>query len=184
MKTKIFLFSLLALWLFTAGSCNDDDDNGDRLPPITQTGANTAGYKLDGKVILPRQEISWVYGPSYGKGPLQGNLNDKVLELSIFNYLKISNPPIKGISKELIININVHNDSISFHLDKGTYGNMVPEYSKYSMIEGNLNFLKKDENSGIYAGTFNAKLKEEKTGEILNITDGRFDINLNTLNKD
>ncbi|MGI9526780.1 MAG: hypothetical protein ACR2MS_06705 [Weeksellaceae bacterium] len=184
MKTKI-LFTLIAFWLFTAGSCNDDDDDdGNRLPSITQTGANTAGYKLDGKVIIPDKKLSWTSGPS-PSNPLKGDILNDSLFISIFNEEEKNDDIIKSITKKLYIETSLRNNSFfKCYMKKSIYGEMIPEHQNYSMIEGNLDFLKKDENSGIYAGTFNAKLKHEETGEILNITDGRFDINLNTLNKD
>ena len=48
---------LLLLTTFTLSCCNKDDDKPiaeiDKLPPATQTGANTFGCLLDGKAFLP-----------------------------------------------------------------------------------------------------------------------------------
>jgi hypothetical protein len=49
-------FFLLLLTTFTLSCCTSDDDSRDQLPPETQTGANTAGCLLNGKVFLPKQE--------------------------------------------------------------------------------------------------------------------------------
>jgi hypothetical protein len=49
MKT-IFLFMFFAL----AGCSNDDAKNAIKLPPETQTGANTFGVTINGKVYIPR----------------------------------------------------------------------------------------------------------------------------------
>ncbi|NHM01568.1 DUF6252 family protein [Flavobacterium difficile] len=49
---------LLALTL-TLSCCNKDDNpssSNDQLPPETQTGANTVGCLVNGKVFLPHQE--------------------------------------------------------------------------------------------------------------------------------
>jgi hypothetical protein len=55
MKTKILLFIALTLVL---GCCSDDDSKSaseiDKLPPATQTGANTAGCLVNGKAFLPK----------------------------------------------------------------------------------------------------------------------------------
>ena len=48
---------LLLLTTFALSCCNKDDDKPiaeiDKLPPATQTGANTVGCLLDGKAFLP-----------------------------------------------------------------------------------------------------------------------------------
>ena len=48
---------LILLITFTLSSCNNDDDKPktelEKLPPATQTGANTFGCLLDGKAFLP-----------------------------------------------------------------------------------------------------------------------------------
>ena len=49
---------------------------------------------------------------------------------------------------------------------------------------GNLEFTRLDINNGVYSGTFTVKLKnKDDENDIIEITNGRFDINLNTVNK-
>ncbi len=58
---------------------------------------------------------------------------------------------------------------------------------KYLSYEnsGLIDFLKTDFDSKIYSGTFSLKLKNENDqDDILEISEGRFDINLITLNQD
>lgn len=50
---KLLLLLTIAL---TLSCCNNDDDSGSSLPPETQTGANTVGCLVNGKVFLPHQE--------------------------------------------------------------------------------------------------------------------------------
>ena len=61
MKTKTCL--LYCLWLlFSLQGCNKDTFNGkDQLPPEAQTGANTVGCLVNGKVYLPSQR--GIYSP-------------------------------------------------------------------------------------------------------------------------
>ena len=47
---------LLVTILVTLSCCSNNDDNGNTLPPITQTGANTVGCLVNGKVFLPHAE--------------------------------------------------------------------------------------------------------------------------------
>jgi hypothetical protein len=48
------LFLLLLTTLAMSCSSNSDNTTRDQLPKITQTGANTAGCILNGKVIIPK----------------------------------------------------------------------------------------------------------------------------------
>ena len=47
---------LILILLTTSLSCCSNDDSGASLPPETQTGANTVGCLVNGKVFLPYQE--------------------------------------------------------------------------------------------------------------------------------
>ena len=42
------------LMLLCAASCKKDNKNEDQLPPATQTGANTFGCLVNGKVFVPK----------------------------------------------------------------------------------------------------------------------------------
>ncbi|WP_143064725.1 hypothetical protein [Hyunsoonleella jejuensis] len=56
-KLSTFTLLMLSLMLLSTTSCKDDDDTPtnpiDKLPPATQTGANTFGCLLDGEAFLP-----------------------------------------------------------------------------------------------------------------------------------
>ena len=51
MKHLLLLFTALII----LNGCSNDDDNAS-LPPETQTGANTVGCLVNGKVFLPHAE--------------------------------------------------------------------------------------------------------------------------------
>ena len=53
MKPQILKTIALLLIIFTLINCTKSDDQ-DQLPPITQTGANTFGCKINGVVMIPR----------------------------------------------------------------------------------------------------------------------------------
>jgi len=62
MKTTILILSLVILQ-----SCSTSDDTfTPTLPPITQTGANTFGVYIDGKLLTPRDGAFGDLGPSKG----------------------------------------------------------------------------------------------------------------------
>ncbi len=64
MKTAIVLL------FFALTSCSKDSSNGfnAQLPPETQTGANTFGVTINGKVYVPRDPIGTNVGGSNGHG--------------------------------------------------------------------------------------------------------------------
>ena len=63
MKKNIFIFFAFCFLLFSAMKCTKDSNNfmpgyppyddSTKLPPITQNGANTFGFILNGKVWRP-----------------------------------------------------------------------------------------------------------------------------------
>ncbi|MEO7444893.1 MAG: hypothetical protein ABIU55_05295 [Ferruginibacter sp.] len=52
MKKIIVTLTLFNCFVFA--SCKKDKTNEDQLPPPTQTGANTFGCKINGKVFVPK----------------------------------------------------------------------------------------------------------------------------------
>jgi hypothetical protein len=66
MKTSILLLFL------TLASCSKDNNNPKdpifSLPPETQTGANTFGVTINGKVYIPRDPTGINWGGQQGKG--------------------------------------------------------------------------------------------------------------------
>jgi hypothetical protein len=75
-------------------------------------------------------------------------------------------------------NSNLPNAHIYTLIDLGNR-----QYSSFNN-SGNVTFSKIDIKKGIYSGTFSVKLKnKDDENDIIEITEGRFDINLNTVNK-
>ncbi len=99
MKNLLFLL----LTFFTLSCCNKDDDKPiaeiDKLPPVTQTGANTFGCLLDGQAFLPSGGINpldCVYQFVNGGGyyfVLQGSKRDSANN-SLFLALSTENVQI------------------------------------------------------------------------------------------
>ena len=72
MKTTAFFLSIL----FTLFSCTKDKETEtqDQLPPITTTGANTAGCIINGKVLIPKNGSPSLMGTTAkGLKKSQGN---------------------------------------------------------------------------------------------------------------
>lgn len=79
MKTLIYILSFITLT-----ACNKDDNTEtpqDQLPPITTTGANTAGCIINGKVLIPKNGSQAIGGPPiYGLNLVGGNnFNESII---------------------------------------------------------------------------------------------------------
>jgi len=192
LKTAILLFAITFL------KCENNDPQ-DQLPPITQTGANTFGAIVDGRVFVPADSPSGIPGTNNFKG-LQSfvgsdfydtNGDDKWTILtgnfkinpSIYIYIYI--PSLLNISVNQTIgksdgfeNSDLPNPHIYCHINGNN--NTYLSYENSGFLE----FSKLEINNGIYSGTFSVKLKnKDDENDIIEITNGRFDINLNTVNK-
>lgn len=192
LKTTLFLFAL------TLFNCENNDPQ-DQLPPITQTGANTFGAIVDGRPFVPKGTISFnplgtrnkELGVFVGPDFFDKNGDDKWF-ITTFNsednpntYIYIYLPTLVNSPKDFIIKKSdgsERNDLPNAHIycliNKGEFQYLSFENS------GVLNFSKIDIVNGFYAGTFTAKLKsKDNENDVIEITEGRFDINLNSVNK-
>jgi len=188
----ILLFALLT------GCSNDSNSNPEaQLPPITQTGANTFGCLIDGKLVKPRDGSGSVGGSNAGASFYGGYPNP-----TDYYELDIRDLKSNKTSKILIHMQGVH------QLGAGNY--IINESNGMSSIDGynhnyihcrvfdqNTNsyqFYRSFENSGvliitkydfynrIISGTFSCQVKNSANStDIIEITNGRFDIKWDTL---
>ncbi|MBP7172721.1 MAG: DUF5025 domain-containing protein [Cloacibacterium sp.] len=181
-------FFLLLLIGFSAISCTDrnTETKTDQLPPITQTGANTAGCLVDGKVLIPKNGSQAIGGPpAYGLviSRLYGSFR-----LDIKNY---KNAFIHLFIKKLEDNKSIYNieqsDGEFYEPHSNNSESQLSisyNYKEYlsSSNSGTINITKNS--YPIISGTFTATLyNKDNPSEKINITEGRFDINVTTLNK-
>ena len=155
----------------------------EKLPPITQTGANTFGCLVDGKAWLPNGSKPQTGGPNIqvyidptfqgGRFSITGhqyNIPDSYIAIGsanctsggIFNF---SNSATVGSYYKTILG------SLPCQLsstDAGTFK------------IGFLNITKYDLTAGIFSGTFEFKLFNPQIlcSDTVRITDGRFDVKL------
>jgi hypothetical protein len=191
-KTTLFLFAI------TLYNCEKNDIE-DQLPPITQNGANTFGAIIDGRVFVPKTSYTFTPGSSEriglqvlrGENFIKSNGDDKwIIKANNYKdtpetYIYIYIPTLKNNIKNHILGISdadenskLPNAHIYTLIDLGNR-----QYRSFSE-SGNVTFSKIDITNGIYSGTFSVKLKnKDDENDIIEITDGRFDINLNTVNK-
>ena len=179
---KIRLFSIFTVVLFLFSSCSkkeDCDDPIDCLPAITQTGVNTAGCLVNGVVLLPG-------GQSLNSGSvLQAQYtysgdgdDDFVFGLSIRNrestYSKMMMITIRNeklVEGKTYILSNPESDQT------GSYNNLLMGgFVTNEENTGELFISKIDEERQIVSGTFWFDAEETRSGEIVEIRNGRFDL--------
>ena len=202
MKTTILI--LATILMLTSCSKNDDTPTIplDQLPAITTTGANTAGCLIDGKVLIPKNGSQAIGGsPSYGlKLNAGGNFHPPTIggdyfQLEIANkkdtdgagiILWIKNMSngngnyIVGQSNGELYNLGPNNNQIIVGITK----NGINKTYYSGTNAGTITVTRFDYANGVYSGIFSSTLynKDEAT-EKIQITDGRFDIKLATLNQ-
>lgn len=180
---------LLNLFLF--GSCQQDDQHD--LPPITQTGENTFGCIINGKVMTPRD----------GRGTF--NLEDNGLRVfgspESLDYIEIRvNDFASKKTSSIVLHIeSLHeigdykvNESNCYQgIDSPNTTNIFcrvydykdkiyRSYCSYSN-SGNIS-ISRFENDQFIAGEFYCSLRNvDDSSDEIKITEGRFDLNLSTL---
>ncbi len=150
----------------------------EKLPPETQTGANTFGCLLNGKTFTPGggglfyRVIKVQYDPTFEGGKLgisaeriQGNTN------SI--YISIGGDSINSIgyySLSYKTRFKVYYDNSENQCEFSTFS---PPPLKF--ISGRMNITKFDKTERILSGTFEFKVLPSMC-DTLTATDGRFDV--------
>lgn len=172
MKNLLFLF-IAAL---TLSCCDKDDDKPiaeiDKLPPATQTGANTFGCLLDGEIFKPgiyHNSYQCFYQYVNGKYYfwVSGNMKDKNQ-----NSIEVGVGTEKlSISEGQILNLYERVDGNSF----GIYLFNIDFNNTSTVNTGELKITKLDMKNNIVAGTFWFDVKDNK-GVIHQIREGRFDM--------
>ena len=185
MKTQLFktVFFLTAVLFF---NCSNEDPQ-EQLPPITQTGANTFGAVVDGKVFITKDKTG--YSPPGGGTP-------KGIEVTVggylpdYEYFGVDARNYEGTYIYIYIPKEFPEEvTYTFQASPGVGASLeTPSYPHvFCSINGNrfisyensgsITFSKVDYNAGIYAGTFSLKLKNKNNPtDIIEIADGRFDI--------
>ncbi|ADQ81816.1 hypothetical protein [Riemerella anatipestifer] len=166
-----------------------------QLPPITQTGANTFGAIINGKVMIPRNSIGYIP---------PGNSHYAVRYYTSSNYEEIQASDAKDGTGNIYIYIEKQSNSPEFitgnfifqdsngssesSFAKGIMmtvylKNNTSPFNKYLSLAntGSITITRNDSN--VISGTFSCKLKNKDNPEdIIEVKDGRFDFNKQTIN--
>jgi hypothetical protein len=175
-------FILLATALAFITCCKKTDTNPldselAKLPPITQTGANTFGCLVNGKAVTPNSScincpppLEGGYDPSpNGQFGLRCRYENGKKSIgfgldSIFTY---KNFLIKDtINKK--VRVSIYNELL------GNSCEWVGSLDPFQLISGNVTLSKVDVPNGIFSGTFEFTIKTKDCGNY-EVTNGRFD---------
>ena len=179
MKIKILLF----LTILSLMACSNDDNKKttnpiDQLPPKTTSGKNTIGCLVNGIPFTDSGLMNNFYQLVEGEYYL------------VINWEKGFGDNFKagqiGLRKTQV----VEGASYILNNDKSTLDDFTGGNAKYVFFNssnsgefftnsnyfGIVTFTKFNTESGIMSGTFEFQAQEFITGEIINITEGRFDL--------
>lgn len=197
MKATYLIVSLSILTLF---SCDNTDDNAftPTLPAITQTGENTFGCYIDGNLLIPRDGSGSFNSPDRGMRMIAGGIPPSITynELKIRDF-KSGNGGLLTIHIQDLHQIgqgtySIDESNCQDNVDSFPNVNLFcrwwdassQNYKWYCSIEngGSLIITRYDFENGIVSGTFNCTVKNrDDSNELIEITQGRFDINGYTL---
>ena len=170
---------LLVTILVTLSCCSNNDDNGNTLPPITQTGANTVGCLVNGKVFLPHAEginspVNCFY--QFVNGEFFFTMNFADLRGTGFKEVFIQTGRINIESAETyLLNKNPIDDG-DYTGGGGYSTSLTNNYYTNIIRTGELTITRVDLQNSIISGTFWFDAINE-AGEIVEIREGRFDWN-------
>jgi hypothetical protein len=191
---------ILLVLLFLTACSSDSSSPEDGLPAATQTGANTFGCLIDGKLLVPRNGDGTITNPLSGADLVRGfpEFSFDYYELEITDYksshnasllFHMHNAPANGLGTFLIDESNGfrgidgldHNYIHCIIFDATTNS-----YQKYLSYENSGNFtitrITRASNGNIISGTFSCKLQNvDNPEDEIEITSGRFDINSLTI---
>ncbi|MEJ8605975.1 hypothetical protein JSO56_03445 [Riemerella anatipestifer] len=196
MKT-ILKFSVLSLGLLLT-TCKDrtTEESQDRLPPITQNGANTAGCVVNGYILVPKDGINSISGYKVSglEGYIGANFYTPVLGNDYLSF-KIANLKDKGKAYWIYLYINNLKNGVGDYIIGRGYPEIAPTGDNpYIFVRETNNGISgatylSGNNSGkititkltnnVCSGTFSGIVyNEDNPTEKIQITDGRFDINI------
>ncbi len=183
---NIFFAIVCFAFISSCGRGSGDSTPPEALPPATQTGANTAGCLINGNLLLPKNGSQAIGGsPQFGlKASFVYDyfyMDLKNYDSGVYLYLYVDNVNNNGIGAYTI------NQSDGIASPNGINNNtqVYVESGGKIFISGNnagvVNITRY--NFPIISGNFSATLYNKYNAlETIEITDGRFDINKNTIN--
>jgi len=190
MKAKLLRCGVYAL-LLSLASCKSckKEVNPDPLPPETQTGANTFGALIDGEPWIPNggggfSQIPPISGGFYLDNKtifLMTAMKDgRRLEIYVKNANSVGAYLLNSSTYTIPDPIGSSPESYGLYRVRNQTG-IYSDYMTTSQYTGKVNFTVLDSTNKLLAGTFEFDAVDKKTGQVIKITNGRFDIDQKTL---
>ena len=183
MKKTIYYLILLFLTLSNVSCIKSKEDTEDKLP----TGENTMYYYIDGELYVPKgKNIGGMYAPAIGFGRcLDDSFDFVTLNLLLHFHNGIQQTGKVTLNQSHYDACQVHDNHAFLHGQKELGNDGVWHNINYYTHDGsgtvNITYLSPDKKH--FKGTFEMTVYHENTNRPIHITDGHFNINLNTLNK-
>jgi len=169
-KKTLTFFASISFFPFLSGCSLFEPDDAwlkpippsNTLPPITQTGANTFGCKVNGQVWLPSTP-AWV---DYTSSKLTMQAISTIRPASnvtivLYKTVKSTGVFQIGSLTSEITECSFRNGSVFFYTD--------------TINNGQINISRLDTINSIISGTFWFDARNKTTGEVVHVTEGRFD---------
>ena len=173
---------LILFITFSLICCNKDEDKTsiEQLPPATTIGANTVGCLVNGVALMPKggnpfgppiltcyyQYLNGSY--EFGLGYSNNQQNNQLRGVYLFtNKLQF----VQG--QTYTLSIEQQNNSAYAQYSQDTF---LEGFTTNSQSVGQIKITKLDETNSIISGTFWFNAIKVSTGEIIHITEGRFDM--------
>ena len=185
MKNLLLLF----LTTFALSCCNKDDNPKtktelEKLPPATQTGANTAGCLVNGVAFLPKGYFStgnlvcnYIDGKDFAldisERIIQGT-NDNIRSIIVISENQNLHDNV-GVTYQLKENALNSNSKFGAYIINATAPPAPNYYTTNSTITGKLKITYHNYNNAILSGTFWFDAINSN-GEIVKVREGRFDM--------
>ena len=192
---KNIFFILIAFFLI--GCRDSSDDITAKLPPETQIGANTFGCLVNGRLFYPRDGIGDVMSVAnaisyFGSSSNTYDYNEMTVANFIdgkpmnYLYFHLHDLPNKGVGEYIWKESNFNNDIdglMQNYLYVRAFDYNTNTWKWYTSYEnsGKTIITKNDIPNFIISGTFSGKLRTTNGKEEIEISNGRFDLNIKTL---
>ncbi len=177
MPTRLFIILLLCS-IATGCKKKKNDHAADTLPPATMVGANTFGCLIDGKVFVPKKKLfamSVILQCNYEY------INSEYYFMlaarnQIENYNVAINIDKLQITGDTVLSFSLPITGPMYGRCGATQNNFTVPYSTTNDLPGQLTFSKFDLVHQIASGTFWFDAIDSATGKIVEVRDGRFDV--------
>jgi hypothetical protein len=164
-------YCLLLCCVLGCGNCKTSLTPADVLPPYTETGANTFGCLVDGKLFLPKKKFL----SSFTKLQCNYNLMDNKYSFVLSAANEYDYTGVSIYCPDFILK----NDTV-FHYSyiRGKISWLSSKFQTLDTSAGDFYVKHFDPINGIISGTFWFNAVDTSTNKVVHITDGRFDVHL------